>query len=105
LLCDYDIDYIAAFEGCSADANADFATVVRLIEEFESHSAKCVLVCEDSDKRLAQTVLSSVESGGEIFVMNSLQSVSQVQIEGGLSYLGAMRDNLGVIKAALGAKN
>ena len=106
LLCDYEIDYIAAFEGCSADANSDFATVVRLIEELEAHSAKCVFVCEDSDSRLAQTViLSSNVSGGEIFVMDSLQAVSQGQIESGASYLGAMRENLEVIKAALGAKN
>ena len=106
LLCDYDIDYIAAFEGCSADANADFATVVRLIDELEAHSAKSVFVCENSDGRLAQTVISSSKLGdGEIFVMDSLQAVSQGQIESGVSYLGAMRENLEVIKAALGAKN
>ena len=106
LLCDYDIDYIAAFEGCSADANADFATIDRLIRELDAHSAKCVFVCEDSDKRLAQTVISSSNAGeGEIFVMNSLQAITQKQIDGGASYLGAMRENLEVIKAALGAEN
>ena len=106
LLEDHKVEYIAAFEGCSADANADFGTVVRLIEEFDAHGARCVIVCEDSDKRLAQTVVSSSETGeGEILVMNSLQAVSQKQIDGGESYLRAMEENLEILKTALGAKN
>ena len=106
LLDDYGVEYIAAFEGCSADANADFGTVVRLIEEYDAHSLKCVIVCEDSDGRLAQTVVASSQAAeGEILVMNSLQAVSQKQIDGGESYIGLMEENLEVLRAAFGAKN
>lgn len=104
LLEDYDIDYAAAFEGCTADVDAGFDTVLSLIKEAKEHSVKYIAVTESSDKALAATVASSADRDIEIIVMNSLQSVSSKQIEGGASYLGAMRENLSALKRAIGAK-
>ncbi len=103
LLEDYGIEYAAAFEGCSADADADFETVLRLIKEAEAHSLSAVAVTESSDRALAMTVLSSSrQGGGEIIVFNSLQSVNKKQIAEGISYLSVMEDNLKALKKALG---
>ena len=103
LLEDYGIEYAAAFEGCSADADADFETVLRLIKEADEHSLSAVAVTESSDRALARTVLSSSEQGGgEIIVFNSLQSVNKGQIAEGISYLSVMEDNLKALRKALG---
>ena len=103
LLEDYGIEYAAAFEGCSADADADFETVLRLIKEADEHSLSAVAVTESSDRALAMTVLSSSrQGGGEIIVFNSLQSVNKKQIAEGISYLSVMEDNLKALKRALG---
>lgn len=105
LLEDYGVEYAAAFEGCSTDVDADFATVLRLIKEADAHSLSCVAVTEGSDGALAETVLSSSENGaGDIIVFNSLQSVSRLQIAEGLSYISAMRENLEALARALGVK-
>ena len=106
LLEDYGVGYSAAFEGCSSDANADFATVLRLIDELETHSLNCVVVTENADWALANTVVSSAKDfNGEILVMNSLQSVSERQIKNGVDYLSVMEYNLGVLKRALKIKD
>lgn len=104
LLEDYEIDYAAAFEGCTADVDAGFDTVLSLIKEAKEHSVKYIAVTESSDKALATTVASSADRNIEIIVMNSLQSISAKQIDGGVSYLGIMRENLAVLKMAIGAK-
>lgn len=103
LLEDYGIEYAAAFEGCSADADADFETVLRLIKETDAHALTAVAVTESSDGALARTVLeSSAQGGGEIIVFNSLQSVNKKQIADGISYLSVMEENLNALKRALG---
>lgn len=103
LLEDYGIEYAAAFEGCSAETDADFETVLRLIEEADEHAIEAVAVTESSDGALARTVLSSSrQGGGEIIVFNSLQSVNKGQIADGISYLSVMEENLNALKSALG---
>lgn len=106
LLEDYGVEYSAAFEGCTTDVDADFATVLRLISELEEHSTGCVIITEGSDRALAETVTASARGfSGDILVMNSLQAVSLAQIAEGISYLSVMEENLGVMKLALGIEN
>ena len=103
LLEDYGIDYAAAFEGCSADVDAGFDTVLSLIKEADEHGIKYIAVTESSDKALASTVANSAKGDIEILVMNSLQSVTARQIEDGASYISLMEENLAVLKTAIGA--
>ena len=103
LLEDYGIDYAAAFEGCSADVDAGFDTVLSLIKEADEHSVDYIAVTESSDKALALTVANSAKGDIQILVMNSLQSVTARQIEDGTSYLSVMKENLAVLKKAIGA--
>lgn len=102
LLSDYSIDYQAAFDGCTAEADADFDTVIKLINEADAHCVSYIAVTESSDQALAKTVAASASKHDiKILTMNSLQNVSQKNIENGASYLEAMRENLSAIKFAL----
>lgn len=103
LLEDYGIDYAAAFEGCSADVDAGFDTVLSLIKEADSHKVSYIAVTESSDKALATTVASSAKGDIEIIVMNSLQSITEREIDSGTSYLSVMKENLNALKTAIGA--
>ena len=103
LLSDYDVHYSAAFEGCTTDVDAGFDTVIRLIEEADEHEIKYIAVTESSDKALAETVASSTKTNiEEIIVLNSMQSVTSVQIKNGADYLSIMQENLNAINKALG---
>ena len=90
---DYGVSYLAAFEGCSTDSEADFETVRRLAERLGQTRAEYIAVSESSDKRLASSVMSAAGVECEIVVFDSLQSVTVRQIEGGYSYIGAMESN------------
>ena len=105
LLEELGIEYSAAFEGCSADVDADFGTVMRLIEEAEEHNVRYVALTESSDGSLARTVADSVK-GREVGLLtfNSMQAVSKKQIDAGACYLSIMRENLRVLSIALGSE-
>ena len=104
LLSDYGIEYQAAFEGCTTDTDADFDTVIKLINEADKHSVSYIAVTESSDGALAETVASSTAKKDiRILTLNSLQRVNKKDINNRVSYLGVMRENLQTLKTALGA--
>ncbi len=98
---DYELKHFAAFSGCSADSEASFDTVTFLAKKIDELGIKHVFVLENSDKALAETVISSSASkSAEILVLDSMQSISAEDIDGA-GYLSVMENNLSVIKTAL----
>lgn len=102
LVDDYGLEYYAAFPGCSADTEASFETIIYLAERIKEEKLPVVLVLENSDTKVASTVISNTkEKKEQILTMNSIQSVSAREIEEGFSYLSTMEKNLEVLKQAL----
>lgn len=97
---DYGIEYFAAFPGCSAESEASFDTMTFLIEKTRELSLPCILTIENSDSKIAGTI--SNETGTKILSLNSCQSVTKDDIDGGITYLSAMENNLQIITEALG---
>ena len=99
---DYGLTCFAAFEGCSAETGVSFETVVLLSERLDSLGLETVLVTESSDRRIAHVIIENTAAGNqEILSMNSMQSVSKKDIEGGITYLSVMEENLEVLRASL----
>ncbi len=99
---DYDLDYYAAFVGCSAETEASFETIVFLAGKVDALGLSTVLTIEGSDQTIAETIISSTASKDQtIAVMNSLQAISTDDIAAGTTYLSVMQENLEVLKAAL----
>lgn len=100
LFDEYDISYYAAFPGCSAETEASFEKVKTLSEKAESASA--VLVTDNGNISLAQTVISNTSDKNKpILSLCSMQNVKKEDIDNGFTYLTAMRDNLETLKKAL----
>lgn len=100
---DYGLEYYAAFTGCSAETEASFETITFLAGKLDELNLPAVLVIENSDQKLAQTIIGSTkERKQEILVMNSLQSVNAEDMKTGVTYLSIMEENLSVLKSALG---
>ena len=96
---DYGIRYIAAFEGCSTDANASPDTILRLAKALDEHSLRAIVVTERSDGRLAESVrAASRDKDQTILRLNSMQSVSKTEIDGGADYLNIMEENLEALR-------
>lgn len=102
LVDDYGIKYYAAFVGCSAETEASFETVTFLAGKVDELGVPAILVIENSDQKIAQTIMQNTkDKNKEILVMNSLQSVTTSQVNEGFTYLKAMQDNLETFKKAL----
>ena len=99
---DYDLNYYAAFLGCSAESEASFETIIFLANKVDELGLNAVLTIEKSDKKIAKTVVNSTKNKNQqILEMDSLQSITTKEIIGGRNYLSAMKKNLEVLKKAL----
>jgi zinc transport system substrate-binding protein len=102
LVDDYGLNYYAAFVGCSAESEASFETITYLSKKVDEYGIPAVLVIENSDQKIAETIVQNTKSKNQdILVMNSLQSITNSDISNGLTYLQAMKDNLEIFRQAL----
>lgn len=99
---DYDLNYYAAFVGCSAESEASFDTIVFLVNKIDELDLGTVLTIEKSDKKIARTIVESTKNKNQqILELDSLQSITEKEIKDGRTYLSAMKNNLEVLKKAL----
>ena len=99
---DYGITYFAAFEGCSADVEASFETIISLAEKLDEYDLNCIIKIETSDDSLPRTIIgSSKNKNRTVLTLDSMQSVSEKDIKSGTTYLSIMQSNLEVLKTAL----
>ncbi|MCL2030870.1 MAG: zinc ABC transporter substrate-binding protein [Oscillospiraceae bacterium] len=102
LMDDYDLRYYAAFSGCSAETEASFETLGFLVEKVNELELNAVMVTESADQSIARTVAGSAKARNpQIFVLDSLQSVTARDADGGMTYLSVMESNLDVLREAL----
>ena len=94
---DYKLKYSAAFVGCSAETEASFETVKFLADKVKELDPKAVLIIENSDGKLAKTVLETAgKSSVKVEVLDSMQSCGA-----DLDYIRTMTENLEKLKTAL----
>lgn len=102
LVDDYNLNYYAAFSGCSAESEASFETVIFLAKKINQLNLNYIFTIEKSSNKLAKTVISnSNKKDVQILQLDSLQSITQKEISLGKSYYSVMKNNLELIKTAL----
>lgn len=102
MVSDYNIDYFAAFVGCSAESEASFKTIKFLAEKVNELGLKHIMTIEKSDKKIAKTIIKNTKSKKQdVLTMDSMQSTTAKDVEGGADYLEIMKKNLDVLKKAL----
>lgn len=99
---DYGLNYFAAFPGCEAETEASFETVAFLAKKVDELNLHGILVVDGSDRKIAETVISGTEAKDqEVFVMDSMQSVTKKEAEQGMTYLSVMEENRKVLERVL----
>ena len=102
LMEDYGIRHHAAYEGCSAETEVSFDTFARLSDTLRTLDLPGVVVIDDSDHRIADTVIAaSGDKPREIYTLQTMQAVSRRDIKAGITYLEMMEENLSVLERAL----
>lgn len=102
LVDDYGIDYYAAFVGCSAETEASFETIVFLAEKLDELDLKYIMTTESAAGDIATTIVdNSTNKDQEVLQLDSMQSITNEQINEGSTYLSIMESNLDVLEKAL----
>lgn len=99
---DYDIDYYAAFAGCSSETEASFDTIMFLSNKVDELSLKSVMTIEGAEHKIAEAIIKNTkENNQKILMLDSMQSKMSKDIDSGVSYLSVMEENLAVLREAL----
>lgn len=99
---DYNLNYYAAFSGCSSESEASFQTVIFLADKMDELNLNAIMTIEGTDKKMAETVRDNTTAKNQkILTLDSMQSISNDEIKAGKTYLSIMKDNLEVLKEAL----
>ena len=101
LVNDYDLEYYAAFPGCSGETEASFKTIIYLAKKLDENKLDSVLILDGSDGSVAKTIIeSSNDKTRSIKVLNSMQSLGKKDINK-VSYVSIMKENINVLKDVL----
>ena len=96
---DFDLNWYAAFPGCSAETEASFDTLKELSNVVKEDKPTGVFVTETGDDSLAKTVIANSGEGNiDIIKVNSMQSIPKGETRG---YLEIMEENLSALEKVL----
>ncbi len=99
---DYDLSYYAAFKGCSAETEASFETITFLANKADELNLPRILTIDGSDGKIAKTVAATSKNKDRtVYSLDSLQSVTDNEVQSGKTYIKAMESNLEILKKAL----
>lgn len=95
----YDIEYYAAFVGCSSETEASAATLSFLIQKVKDESLPVVFHTESSAGKIAKRIQDA--TGAEIRMLHSCNNVTKAELDEGATYLSLMEQNREVLEYAL----
>ncbi len=95
----YSLSYLSAFPGCSAQTEANPATMAKLIEKVKSENISVVFKVDLSKGSVAQTISES--TGADIDTLYSCHVISAEDFIAGETYVSLMNRNYEVLMAAL----
>ncbi len=99
---DYGLRYVAAFEGCTTEAEATPDTIIHLAEHVDEWDLSWILTTESSDGKLAGSVVQATKTKDQQIVsLDSMQSVNEQEIQRGVTYLAIMERNLKVLRQVM----
>lgn len=95
----YNLKYLAAFPGCSAESEPGAASVARLIDTVKKEKIPVVFYTETSNRQLANAVCE--ETGAEKLLFHSCHSVTDSELKRGVTYIELMEKNYEALQKAI----
>lgn len=96
---DYNLDYFAAFPGCSSETEPSASTIAFLIDKVKEKSLNTVFYIEFSNHNIADTIAES--TGAKTAMLHSCHNISKKDMDSGVSYYYLMEQNYETLKGAL----
>ncbi len=95
----YDLQYYAAFPGCSSETEPSAATISFLIDKVKEEKIPVVFAIEFSSGKVADTICES--TGAKKLTFHSCHNVTQEEFDNGVSYDSLMQGNIKALREAL----
>lgn len=96
---EYGLEYYAAFPGCTAQSEPSAKTIAFLMDTIRDSKIPVVFYTEFASRKAA--VLIAQETGSKPLLLHSAHNVTTEEMEGGITYLSIMRNNLENLREAL----
>lgn len=96
---DYDLDYFAAFKGCSNETEVSAATVKFLIDKAKTTKAPVIFKIELTNDAIAKTIAEAVDA--KVLTFNTGHNLTVEQFENNTSLADLFKLNYAVLKEAL----
>jgi zinc transport system substrate-binding protein len=96
---EYNLDYYAAFSGCSEQSEASAKTIAFLVNKVKEDDIPVVFHIELSNGNIANAI--SNETGAKVLEFHSAHNISQKDFDNGITYVDIMKKNIEVLKEAL----
>ena len=96
---DYNLEYFAAFPGCSEQNEASSKTISYLVNKIKTEEIPVVLKIELTSDDIAQTIAN--ETGAKVLVFSAAHNISAEDFKNGRTYADIMEANLAVLEEAL----
>ena len=85
-----------------AETEASFETITFLAKKVDELDLGAVFTIDGSDGRIAKTIIENTQTkNAQILMLDSMQSVTDTDIQNGTTYLSVMEENLKTLKAYL----
>lgn len=96
---EYNLDYYAAFKGCSSETEASSSTISFLIDKVKEEKIPVIFKIEMGNDKLAQTIKE--ETNAKVLTFNSLHNITKSDYLKRKSYISIMKKNAKNLKEAL----
>ncbi len=96
---DYDLEYSAAFSGCSTATEASAKTIAFLVDKMNNENISHILKIELSNGNIAETI--AAETNSQVLELHSAHNLTLDDFDSGKTYLDFMRQNYETLKVAL----
>ncbi|MCD7809895.1 MAG: metal ABC transporter substrate-binding protein, partial [Erysipelotrichaceae bacterium] len=95
----YNLEYYAAFPGCSSENEPSAATIAYLINKVKDEDIPVVFTIELSNQNIANAIAEATNA--QVLTFYSCHNVTKDQFNDGISYLDMMWENVESLKIAL----
>lgn len=96
---EYDLEYFAAFSGCSSESEPSVYTMAYLMDEIGEHEMDTVFYLDFSASKLSEKLCSA--TGAKMLPLYVCHNVTKDEFEEGVTYIDLMYKNLNNLREAL----
>lgn len=100
LFRDAGLSHVSVFEGCASHAEASAADISAVVNAVRTSGASYVLYDSPSEQKTAQTI--AAETGTEVLRLHAIHNITKQEFDAGEDYCSLMRQNIEVLRKALG---